>query len=89
MVIDKLKKILGTWGTERLELVSQFQEEIWNGSEYNDDDPAYEILNTLAIDLDYYEPNLGWRMEDKSFYGDDRLKELIQAAIIELQSLGE
>jgi hypothetical protein len=87
MMINKLNKILATWGTSRLELVRQFQEEIWNGSEYEDDDPIYEILDTLAVDLDYYEPNLGWRMEDKSFYGDDRLKVVILSAIKELESL--
>lgn len=85
MAIDRLRNILNTWRSKRLDLVRQFQEDIWNGAE-NNDDPGYDILNAWAVDMEYYQPNVVWRMEDKSFYGDERLKEMILSTIDQLKT---
>ena len=53
-----------------------------------DKDPAWELLGDLSVDLDYYEPNPEFRVEDPSFYGEERLKELLDQAFTHFQSLG-
>ena len=88
MMIEKLNKILVSWGSSRAELVSQFQQEIWNNQE-SDDNPEYQILNDLAYDLDYYEPRPGLRLEDKSFFGDDILQERMNEAIEKLKRISK
>ncbi|MBN9400201.1 MAG: hypothetical protein J0I17_08505 ['Candidatus Kapabacteria' thiocyanatum] len=69
---------------QRTELIKQFQNEIWDR---NGEGPYFEILSTLAIDLDYYEPDEQMRREDPSFYGDDRLEQEIIQALKALEGL--
>lgn len=76
--MEILKKIL-TDKLDRKQLISEFQELIWN------DENANEILSELAYDLDFYEPNEEWRKESLSYYGDDRLEEVVKTAIQKLQ----
>lgn len=63
----------------RRTLIKEFQELIWN------DENANEILSELAYDLDFYEPNEEWRKESLSYYGDDRLEEVVKTVIQRLQ----
>jgi hypothetical protein len=63
----------------RKNLISEFQELIWN------DKNANEILSELAYDLDFYEPDEELRKEDSSYYGDNRLEEEIKLAIRKLR----
>ena len=53
-----------------------------------DSDPVWELLGDLSVDLDYYEPDEKARREDASFYGEERLKELIDQALARFQALG-
>jgi hypothetical protein len=66
----------------RVILIKKFQEEIWNN------DNANEILSDLAYDLDFYEPNEGWRKESSSYYGDERLEQEIKLALEKLKLKG-
>lgn len=76
--IEILEKILND-KLNRKRLVFEFQELIWN------DENANEILSELAYDLDFYEPNEELRIESPSYYGDDRLEEVVKDAIQKLQ----
>jgi hypothetical protein len=62
-------------------LIKEFQDEVWNDESIQ----LNEILLELAYDLDFYEPNEEWRKEDPSYYGDDRLEEVIKTAIQKLK----
>ncbi|MBN9378034.1 MAG: hypothetical protein BGO14_00930 [Chlamydiales bacterium 38-26] len=53
------------------DLIRKFQNEIWNREETD------EILSELASDLDDYEPNPLLRMEDRSYYGNEKLVQVI------------
>lgn len=67
---------------ERDSAIKAFQDYVWN-----QDMPAlgttaeqWENLIDLADTLDYYEPNPDWRIEDYTFYGDQRLEiEIVEA----------
>lgn len=61
-------------------LIDEFQQQIW------DDQNANEILSELAYDLDFYEPNEKLRRESESYYGDDKLEELLNSAIQKLKA---
>lgn len=76
--MEILEKIL-TDKSDRKRLISEFQEIIWN------DEIANEILSELAYDLDFYEPNEECQKESLSYYGDDRLEEIVKTAIQKLQ----
>lgn len=76
--MEILKKIL-TDKVNRKQLISEFQELIWN------DENASEVLSELAYDLDFYEPNEKSRKEDPSYYGDERLEEEIKLVINKLK----
>lgn len=62
----------------KIELIRKFQNQIWNINESNIE---CEILNELAYDLDYYEPDLNLRKEDPSYYGEDILLHKIKSTI--------
>ena len=68
---------------EKSKLVKLVQEKIWNEDSITDE----KIINTLeelAYDLDFYEPDPFLRKEDISFWGEDRLENLIKNALKEL-----
>jgi hypothetical protein len=75
-----LEKILND-KINRKELIKEFQSQIWNNAE------APEVLKDLAYDLDFYEPNEVLRMEDPSYYGDERLEKEVLTAIQKLDSI--
>ncbi|MBI3009397.1 MAG: hypothetical protein HYY57_00175 [Candidatus Omnitrophica bacterium] len=54
----------------------------------SEDNAVWELLGDLSVDLDYYEPNEKYRREDASFYGEERLEELIDQAFARFQALG-
>ncbi|MBW3570983.1 MAG: hypothetical protein KY467_07745 [Gemmatimonadetes bacterium] len=48
----------------------------------------WTVLDDLSIDLEFYESNPGYRAASQSYYGDERLEELLRAALAELDRLG-
>jgi len=74
---DLLIKILQD-KENRDKLISEFQISIWNGS---DDD---DILINLAHDLEFYVSNEEHRKEDPSYFGDEKLEEVIFEALKDL-----
>ena len=83
-LIQLLQTVLGTEHRVKQELIKKFQDEVWN-DESIQDETLNEILSELAYDLDFYEPNEEWRKESLSYYGDDRLEEVVKTAIQKLQ----
>lgn len=67
-------------------LIKEFQENIWD-TDPNLNDIEYELLSTLAYDLDFYEPNEIFRNEDSSYFGDEKLEELINEALEKISYL--
>ena len=65
-------------------LVDQLQREVFNTRGGIEDSEEWSILRDLAYDLDFYEANSKVRREDQSFYGDERAKEEIMAALKDL-----
>lgn len=78
-----LKDIISS-SKKRTQLIKEFQENIWNGPGYSEDEEVNEILSELAYDLDFYEPNEALRMEDLSYYGEERLTREVRTALQKL-----
>lgn len=82
--VDNLNKILEEKEPVRAELIKTFQNKVLN-DETIEDESLNEILTELAFDLDFYEPNEEWQQEDNSFYGTERLAEVLKSALQKLQ----
>lgn len=83
-LIQLLQVVLDAEQPIKQKLIKEFQDEVWNDESIQDEN-LNEILSELAYDLDFYEPNEEWRKEDLSYYGNDRLEEVIKTAIQKLQ----
>ncbi len=83
-IIYFLKQILTEKESEKKAHIIAFQKGVFN-NEYFKDERLNEILNELAYDLDFYEPNDEWREEDVSFYSEPRLRELINEGIKKIE----
>jgi len=83
-LIQLLQTVLVAEHRIKQELIKEFQDEVWN-DESIQDETLNEILSQLAYDLDFYEPNEEWRKESLSYYGDERLEEVVKSAIQKLQ----
>lgn len=83
-IIDNLNKILEEKEPARTELIKSFQNKILNDESIKDE-ALNEILTELVYDLDFYEPNEEWRKEDNSFYGSERLEEVLKLALQKLE----
>lgn len=84
-VIEILKKILVENDVVKRELIKAYQNKIWF-DETGESDIINELLTTLAYDLDFYEPNVLWRKEDISYYGTERLNEIINDVIVKINN---
>jgi hypothetical protein len=82
-----LEDIILSESSERATLISEFQNLVWSerGKRYGTNAEIDEILNNLAYDLDFYEPNATWRKESPSYYGDVRLEQEIRSALQKLE----
>lgn len=69
---------------ERPQVISRFQKSILESDVGIPKSVEWEILRELAYDLDYYEPNNAFLLEDPSFYGDEQLEEVISKALEKL-----
>jgi hypothetical protein len=79
-LITLLKSILSN-PSQRVELIKDFQQIVWSTPGSFADEGVWEIFGDLAHDLDFYEPNYEKRIEDPSFYDDQRLEEIVKKAI--------
>ena len=85
-LINLLYEILGRTINKR-DLIVEFQRKISDYEPSKEEYKIYNLLNDLALDLDYYEPNPEWRKEDPSFYGDDKLEEEIRTALEKIERI--
>ena len=80
-LVDELIEILREL-SERENLVRAFQDAVLlEESESDEDSPGWDTLIDLATDFEFYQPDPEMRSSHHSLYGDDRLKELILAAL--------
>jgi hypothetical protein len=84
--LTELLKRAGGPEQTRPQLISEFQNLVWNRSSALES-PEWEIFDELAYDLDFYEPNSEWRAENPSFYGGERAVNEIESALGKLASL--
>lgn len=93
MIINKndlyklLLQILHADEPKRKELINKFQNFIWKDKIVGIDDDEMDIYNTLAYDLDFYEPNEEWRKEDEAYYDENRLITEIKQALEKLKNI--
>ena len=66
---------------DRRQLINKFQQMVWDAPEDLSGSWEWDILRDLAYDLDLYETDISARFEDASYYGDERLEEVIRAAL--------
>ncbi|MGC8785738.1 MAG: hypothetical protein ACP5RN_15320 [Armatimonadota bacterium] len=88
MLIGLLKEAIEN-PKNRSERIKRFQQLVWDTREDEiapDEQQIWDILNDLAVDLDYYEPNEEWRRESPSFFGDEEVCQRILAAIAKVES---
>jgi hypothetical protein len=71
--------------TKREELIKAFQDAVWSSPNPIGDENESEIFGELAYDLDFYEPDYDKRIEDASYYADDRLEEEIRKGLNDLK----
>ncbi|HEY2583118.1 MAG TPA: hypothetical protein VGI43_15005 [Mucilaginibacter sp.] len=84
-IIEILNKILKENEPFRTELIDDFQNDFFNDESVRDE--ALEmIVGDIAYDLDFYEPNEEWRKQDSSFYGNEKLEEIIKQGIIKIEN---
>ena len=86
-VIQRLNSALEASHSDRVKIIKEFQDEIWN-DENIQDEKLNMLLNEIAYDLDFYEPKEEWRNESSSYYGDDRFEQIIRHFMNELKNLG-
>lgn len=87
-LIQLLHSILKSANSERVKVIKEFQNEVWNDNSIQDQN-LNELLSEIAYDLDFYEPNEKWRKEALSFYSNKELEELIKNAIQKLQGIAD
>ena len=73
---------------QREALVRTFQEATLGTLEATSHGLGWDILTTLATDLEFYVPDPEQREEHRSYYGDERLREEILSALRELVEAG-
>lgn len=82
-LIDLLRQALEC-PDERITKVKEFQRLVWEAEE-NEIQPSerwlWDIFDDLAADLEYYEPNEVWRKESPLFFGDEKVRQLIEEAL--------
>ena len=86
-LLNILKATLSA-GPGRPALIRKFQNLVWSASvAIGTDTLEYDVLDTLAFDLDYYEHDEEIRRQDPSFYGEERLHREISDALERLERL--
>lgn len=83
-LIALLNQILKSEISDRSKLINEFQKEIWDSGSVGDTH-LDEILSEIAYDLDFYEPNEEWQKEFLSYYGNEKLTELLNSRLSLLQ----
>lgn len=85
-MINILKKLISE-KSNAVKYINEFQNNIWNGLNYSDNEEVNEILKTLAYDLDYFEENEEFRLEYSIYYGYDKLVDEIELAIAKIERI--
>lgn len=77
---ELLLKIKSTQGDWRAQYISRLQDKIWEEAPVDDADLTSALAN-LAGDLNFYESDERDRDRELGYYGDERLAEVLDAAL--------
>ena len=90
MLQDLIEMLVGALRRphQREELVRAFQEAVSNEPESPSHGAGWDVLTTLATDLECYVPDPEARVEHRNYYGDERLRQEILSALRELVEAG-
>jgi len=80
-----LKRIEFTYAAERLSIIHQLQDKIWDQLEVKDEE-LQSLLNDLASDLNFYERVEIDSDENLGYYGDEKLFKLIAAVQTKIEA---
>ena len=80
-----LTRIYRTYAAQRAELITVLQNKIWDEPETEDKELNY-LLTTLAGDLNFYEPIERERDEALGYYGDEKIMQLINDALLQIEN---
>jgi hypothetical protein len=69
-------------------LIRNFQKLVWNFDGIIHNESVDGVIRDLAYHLEYYEPDSLWRAQAPSFYSDNRARDEIRAALLELERIG-
>ena len=81
MELIELKKILHEIyynSANRSKFIKLYQDQIWNDVLIEDEE-LNETLTAAAYDLDFYEPDDKLRRESSSYYGDEKLLNILNS----------
>lgn len=85
-LIDLLNQILND-KNYRLYNIKQFYTLVFNDDHVDIDNAKWEILNDLALDFQYYEPEPHVCKEDASYYGKEELERRIKKTLNKIEKL--
>lgn len=86
--MEYLIKLLKSSSYERKVLIFEFENYLNSDiSQEELSEQEYNILNELVFDLANYVANPEWRKEDPSYFGDEKLEELIKEALEKIEGL--
>jgi len=88
MIVDKLRELLAQAqllrDNRKYLLIKEACDLIWDDISIQDDS-LNNLLTDIACILEDYEPNVTWRKESPSYYGDERLGQEIKSALRKLE----
>ena len=70
----------------RSQHVQRFQEAVWNSEALGVPEEVEGVVRELAYDLDFYSSDPAARAQDAALYGEQRLREEIEAALTKIRA---
>ena len=83
VALTYLHNILTSDVTQRKSMVALFQSWVWGLTPQ--ETLFFNLINDLAVDLDFYEPDTEKCQEHQSYFGDQKLCSLVTTAISKLK----
>ena len=87
-ILENLNQIIRI-ELDKTEEVRKFQEAIWSQDSKIKDKEILCILQDLALDLSYYVYDVNKRLQDSSYFGNERCNQEIKDALYSLEQLGQ
>ena len=86
VAIVQLMNTLPKFVEQYKDFVQSLQQGIWSLKSEDGAASDLAVLRELAYDLDYYEADVRSRSQDPSFYGEDKVCQVIRSALANLSN---